>query len=326
MARSPSADTLLNRFVVKAKFRHMQVLLKLAELGSMRRTAQAVNMTQPAVSQLVSELERLLQTQLFFRHARGVEPTEATRDLLPVAQRVLDAIAEGSEAVANRLNENDGVVRVAASPAAIGGLLHGVLDRFARQHPGIQLHLTETDGSQPAGGISGDRADIICIREPPIKAEGWVFDHCFDDMLIAVCGDRHPFASLKQVHPDMLGEAKWLLNRVGSVARKRFEDLAVENDWPESARCQIIMHIPDLTREMLLTGKYLAILPRSVAIPWLGSGRIKELDTDVTTALAPLGILWRPDKAGPATTTFAKYLVSRVVDADRRARALNVTT
>ena len=45
----PSADTLLNRFTVKVKFRHMQVLVKLAEVGSMRRAAQAVNMTQPAI-------------------------------------------------------------------------------------------------------------------------------------------------------------------------------------------------------------------------------------------------------------------------------------
>lgn len=66
----PSANTLLNRFVVKAKFRHMQVLIKLAEVGSMRKTADAVNMTQPAISQLVQELEKLLETDLFFRHAK----------------------------------------------------------------------------------------------------------------------------------------------------------------------------------------------------------------------------------------------------------------
>ena len=78
---SLSANTLLNRFVVRSKFRHMQVLIKLAEIGSMRRTAEAVNMTQPAITQLVAELEKLLETKLFLRHAKGVEPTVAEKAL-----------------------------------------------------------------------------------------------------------------------------------------------------------------------------------------------------------------------------------------------------
>lgn len=305
----PTADTLLRRFVLKAKVRHMEVLIKLTELGSMRRTAQAVNMTQPAVSQLVAELERLLETKLFFRHARGVEPTTATHDLLPMARRVLDALAEGSEAVANRLLENDGIVRVTATPAAIGGVLCGCLDGFAKGHPGIQVHITEAAHYDPLSRVTGDAPDIVCTREPSIVPEGWVFVTCASDELTTVCGKTHPFANRRSGSPEELGQAKWLLNRVGSVARDRFEELALAHDWPPSARCHIVMHIPALTREMLLTGDYLAILPRSVASPWLASEMILDLDTVVTKPLAPLGFLWREDRATPATTRFAEYLM-----------------
>lgn len=309
MAKS-NADTLLNRFVVKVKFRHMQVLIKLAELGTMRRTAEAVGMTQPAVSQMISELERLLETQLFFRHARGVEPTETTKDLLPVARRILEALQDGSEAIANRLNQNEGVVRVLASPAAIGGMLHSALDSFATAYPNTQVHLTETSGNAPLGGPGDSHADIICTREPTVKPEGWSFNHYVNDQLIAVCSSAHPIARLQTVSPDDLGQAKWLLNRVGSVARERFEELFETYDWPVSARCEVILHIPLLTQELLLTGKYLAILPRSVAMPWLAEGTIKELDCIVTHPLAPLGILWRKEEAGPASQRFVKHLLN----------------
>ena len=318
----PSASTLLNRLVVKSKFRHMQVLVKLAELGSMRRAAKAVNMTQPAISQLVSEMERLLETDLFFRHARGVEPTEATRDLLPVARRILQSLEDGVETVANRLHEQGGVVRISASPAALGGMIHGLLDDFATAHPDIQVHISQTGDGDPLGGISEDSADIVCTRRPSVVPEGWTFERCLDDALVAVAGHTHPLSRLPAVGPEDLASSKWLLNRVGSVARNRFEDLSAAGGWTQSTRCQVVMHIPELTKEMLLTGKYLAVLPRSVALPWLDTGLVKELNTEINMPLAPLGFLWRAGGAGSATATFAAHLRSlRRSGQDRNAAA-----
>ncbi len=304
----PSANTLLNRFTVKAKFRHMQVLVKLAEVGSMRRAAQAVNMTQPAISQLVSELEKLLETDLFFRHAKGVEPTEATKELLPVAHRILGALEDGAENVASRLQQQSGVVRISASAAAIGGMIQGTLDRFATRYPGVLVHISQMNDTDPLGGIVEQTADIVCTREPSVVPEGWTFERCADDMLIAVCGHNHPYSSLQTITTEELGQTKWLLNRVGSVARQRFEDIASEHGWPQDCRCQMIMHIPELTKEMLATGKYLAILPRSVALPWLASAEILELQTEINSPLPPLGFLWSPDNAGTATASFVTHL------------------
>ena len=128
-----TADALLRRFMLKAKLRHLQVLMKLAELGSMRRAAQDLNMTQPAVSQLVAEMEQLMETQLFVRHARGVTPTEAAQDLLFAARRIREALQDGSEAIASRLNENSGVVRVYATACSDRGVFcTGGLGLFPR--------------------------------------------------------------------------------------------------------------------------------------------------------------------------------------------------
>ena len=307
---APSADTLLNRFIVRAKFRQMQVLVKLAELGSMHRAAEAVNMTQPAISNLVSEMEKMLETELFFRHARGVEPTDATKELLPIAQRILDTLAVGAETVANRLEEQGGVVRVLASPAALGGMIAGRLDSFAEKYPDIQVQIGQLGDNDPLSAVAEETADIICTREPRVVPEGWSFETCLEDKLIAVCGHNHRLAKSLKVSTEALGNCRWLLNRVDSVARKRFEEIAERCQWPQSSRCQIIMHIPEMTKQMLLTGEYLAILPMSVAIPWFESGEVKALKTEIDTQLLPLGFLWQPDRAGTATTKFATFLQS----------------
>ena len=62
---------------------------------------------------------------------------------------------------------------------------------------------------------------------------------------------------------------------------------------------------------MLLTGEYLAILPLSVAKPWFESGEVKALKTEIYIELLPLGFLWKPDRAGTATTKFARFLQVR---------------
>lgn len=121
-------------------------------------------------------MEKLLETEWFFRHARGGKPTAATRDLLPTAQRILGALEDGGEMVANRVQNQSGIVRISASPAALGGMIHGQLDAFAIRHPVTQVHVSQTNDTAPIGGVTDGSADIVCTREPAVTPEGWTFE------------------------------------------------------------------------------------------------------------------------------------------------------
>lgn len=303
-----SATVLLGRFTAKAKIRHLQVLVKLAELQTMRRTAEAIGITQPAVTQLVAELETLMGAQLFLRHARGVHPTRLALDLVPIAARILDAIGDSAEVVAAKLDEYGGVVRVAATPAAIGGMLHTAVPKFAEKYPRLHLHVTEANGADPFAPLVEGGCDLLCLREPEVVPKGWLFHRCLDDALVVVCDRANPLARKVKVTPEDLGQATWLLNRVGSVARTRFEDFAAAHGWPESLRCAYVMHIPSLTFEMLATGRYLALIPRSAALPWIRSGAVVELATPMTSPLRPLGYLRADEPGSPAIRAFAAAL------------------
>ena len=120
MPHTPSASVLLNRLQAKARFRHLQVLVRLGELNSIRRTADALGLSQPAVTQCLADLERLVELRLFDRHARGLRVTRAGSEVLPLARRMLDALAETSEALTAARLRSEGVVRVAAITGAVG--------------------------------------------------------------------------------------------------------------------------------------------------------------------------------------------------------------
>lgn len=307
---APSASTLLNRLTAKAKFRHMLILVKLAELGSMRRAAASVSMTQPAVSQLVLELENLLETQLFFRHARGVRPTEVTEELLPIARRTLQALEDGAERISSKLQRQSGIVRVSASPAAINGLVQEAITSFPHNHADVQIQIFEANNSDPLLAVSEDTADVILTREPHVVPKEWVFQSVMDDALIIVGGNKHPLRGEAAVSLETLGEQTWLMNRVGSVARNYLEELTLRNGWSNDKRCFVTMHIPDLTLRMLATGKYLTIIPRSVAQPWLVDGDVVQISPELSVSIPPLGAVFHGENTGSAALKFIAHLAA----------------
>ena len=72
-----NASLLMNRLQAKARIRHLQVLVTLGELHSLKKTAETIGLSQPAVTQLLADLESLLDAKLFDRFSRGVQPTRA---------------------------------------------------------------------------------------------------------------------------------------------------------------------------------------------------------------------------------------------------------
>ncbi|KQI67457.1 hypothetical protein AN189_15040 [Loktanella sp. 3ANDIMAR09] len=311
---SLTATGLRNRFTLRAKFRHMQVLVTLAELGSMRRAATALNMTQPAISQMVAELERLVEADLFQRHARGVTLNDAGKELLPAAQSVLATLGDAAERMTSRMQTGAGVVRLATSPAASGALLHGRLAHFAVRFPDTHLQILTHDFETSASSLTGQGFDIICTRKPHVVSEGWQFTACMADGLTVVGHSSHPLAGKPSVSPADLGQATWLSHRVGSIARDRLEDAARRFDWPSLNLCRINTHIPELTHDLLADGTRLALMPRSVVLPWLRTGALVALDTELTQPLASLGCLWKPDDCSKATRRAVEFFAQTTAD------------
>lgn len=292
---NPDADAIFRRLAAKAKFRHLALLIQLHDLRNMKRAAESLGLSQPAVSLAVSELEKLLGVTLFLRHARGVEPTQAASDLVPVARRIMAALGDGSEIVSSVLHETAGFLRVAATPAAMGALIRPSIGRLARKYPSLHLELTEVAAANPIEAIAGGTCDILCARKQTTFPPDWSFEDVMPDALVVVCGSGHPLAKAQGIGLGDLRAERWLVMRRGSVARRRFEDLAEEMDLPEAHRCGIVTHAPILTSELLAREGYLALLPRSVTLPWQRDGLVTELATPATSRLPPLGILWRED-------------------------------
>lgn len=309
MPTPPTATVLLNRLLVRGKFRHLQVLLKLAELGSLQRTAAAIGMTQSAVTQTLAYLERLLEMPLFERHARGVRPTQACRNLLPVARQLMQGVAEGAELLAAQHQQAQQAVRLMASAAATSGLLLPALPAFHAAHPDIGILLREAEGADQLLAIARGEADLVACRQPPVVPDGWTFQPLCEDRYVVVCAPGHRLARARALDwPDVAGE-RWLQIPAGSAARERFDALVA--DWPQPpALYPLVTRMVSPLTALLRAAPLLVLLPLSVVRQQVDARELAVLPMPDAGPLLPLGLLQPAQAMGRAAQLLVDWLAT----------------
>lgn len=117
-------------------------------------------MTQAGLSIMIREMEKQLDCRLFDRTTRMVVLTDAGRDLLPVAQRVVGDLEEvvSKLGVAGRRARQ--TLRIAATPMISSNILPQVFQRFKDSHPHVELRLVDTDLQQVEALVAGGEADL----------------------------------------------------------------------------------------------------------------------------------------------------------------------
>src|SRR4051794_885109 len=124
---------------------HLSVFHAVASTGSVSRGAERLEISQPAVSKQLRELERSLRTALFDRHPKGVRLTTAGEALADYARRIFALSDEAERAMADVAGLRRGRLAVGAGPTAGAYLLPRVLVEFRRRFPDVALH-AETEG------------------------------------------------------------------------------------------------------------------------------------------------------------------------------------
>src|SRR5271163_1664938 len=136
------------------ELRHFRYFIAVAEESSLGRAAHRLHVSQPALSQQISDLEDELGLKLFTRNSRGVELTEAGRVFLIGGRRVLVAAKDAAERAQEAAKGERGRLVIGSLGAATVSFLTGVLSRFREEHPLVEISLTD---EQP--GTSRGRAE-----------------------------------------------------------------------------------------------------------------------------------------------------------------------
>src|SRR3954470_24384761 len=123
------------------RLKDLRVFLAVARAGSMARAADELDLSQPAISALISDLEHSLRAKLFERHARGVRLTQYGSVLLQRGIRVFDELSQGFAEIENLANATVGEVRLGCPESICAAFLPRLLEEFKRKCPGIVVYV-----------------------------------------------------------------------------------------------------------------------------------------------------------------------------------------
>lgn len=173
---------------------HLQAFTSVAKHASFSAAAEALHLTQPAVSKRIVALEEALGVRLFDRSGRAVRLTEAGHVLLEHANRALDELA----AARRRIHDLSGDIRgrlVLATSHHVGlRRLPPVLQAFKRRYPEVQLELRFLESEEALAAVAAGRLELAVITLPQAPTARVVSEPLWRDELQVVCGRDHPLA------------------------------------------------------------------------------------------------------------------------------------
>lgn len=145
----------------------LRIVRSIADTGSITRAAEALGLSQPAVSQHLRRLEARLGIGVVERIGRGIRLTEAGRVLARHAPAVTLAIDAAAEELAQLRGLRTGVVRLVAFPSASPVLVPRLIAALASSHPGLSLTYIEAEPPEAVAAVRADRADIALTFSYP---------------------------------------------------------------------------------------------------------------------------------------------------------------
>jgi DNA-binding transcriptional LysR family regulator len=188
---------------------NVEGFLEVARQQNMRRAAEALHLSQPALSGRIQALEAELGASLFLRGRTGMTLTAAGRAFVPYAERALETLRGGAALVRDVERGAAGELAIGAAAAVSAYVLPELLARFTARHPQVRL-LVRTGHSEEIveAVVRGDVA-IGMVRE---LRDGRVASHpLYADELVLVARPGHPFAEQGRIDVGRLGEARLIL-------------------------------------------------------------------------------------------------------------------
>ncbi len=202
----------------------MLTFREVARQQSFSRAAEALSLTQPAVSQQIAGLEQQLGMSLMHRDRGGVRLTPAGERLLEHAAALADRVELAGVQLAEFATEEHRKLRIGAFPSALATLVPAAVARLVSRMPHLDVGLREGPLVELAEGVrSGELHAAVCFQDataPRREHEGTRRHELFDEPMMLALPPRHRLARRKSLSLDDLRDESWTApSRDGLVAR-----------------------------------------------------------------------------------------------------------
>jgi DNA-binding transcriptional LysR family regulator len=241
-----------------------RALAAVAESGSFTLAAEALQLTQPAISHLIKRMEHELGQPLVVR-GRRIRMTSAGEMMVDTAVRALRLIDESVSACRSQSQLREGRVVLAVGHLTAGALLPPLLSRFSQQHPALATSLLDSTAEQMISRILSQEADLGFGSDIGQKHSELATEPLFSDRMALFARDDHPLAQRVVIDARHLDGLPFIhVNPDANIWRSVSRQLSsMANIYP-----RVVHHVSMLSTAfgLIQAGAGVALLPRYVEV------------------------------------------------------------
>ncbi len=256
--------------------RRLQIFYAVAKHRSFSRAADALFMTQPAVTFQIRQLETMHKVRLLERKASGIELTPEGELVKAYAEKILALNEEMTTRLSEMTDEIGGELVVGASLSMAEAVIPDILREFNAHYPQVKICLHVGNSAEIAQRVLGHTVDLGLIDTPEIP-EGVAVSSCGEGELWVVCAPDYPLAtSSKGLTWEALVDHEYLARESGSGSREAFKNY-LEAQSVSLSHLKCVLEIGSLSamKTLLMQGIGLAVLPKSVVDMACEAGELK---------------------------------------------------
>ena len=295
-------------FSQRIRLRHLHTFVAVAQQGTLGRAAETLNLSQPALSKTLNELEQLTGTRLFERGRLGAQLTLVGEQFLTHAVKVLDALNTAGQALNRKEGLSNDIVRIGALPTAALGILPSVIGQFHQQQKDITLQVATMNNTMLLAGLKSGEIDIgIGRMSDPELMSGLNYELLFLESLKLVVRPGHPLLQ-ETVTLSRVMEWPVVVSPKGTLPRQNAEALLQSQGCKIPTGC-IETLSASLSRQLTVDYDYVWFVPSGAVKDDLRRGLLAALPIPTQGAGEPIGILTRVD----ATLTAGSQTLLRAI-------------
>jgi len=222
--------------------KQLRAFVAVAETGSFAQACEQLNISQPALSIAVKNLEDEVGGSLFLRSTRSLSLSPEGSAFLPTAQRLLRDWSDAFTDLQRLYSLQQGKLTIAAMPSFASTRLPAVLATYRQQFPNIDIAVRDIVMEELIEAVRAGRVELGVAFEPD-DSEGLEFEALFTDRFVAVLPEAHPLLARSRLRiKDLLGDTVITLNRGSSTRR-----------WTEAAFARESLSPPAIFEAFQLT-------------------------------------------------------------------------
>lgn len=286
----PSSDRFVRSHL---KTRHLVLLVELGRHGSIMQAAQAANLTQPAASKLLGELEHSLGVQLFERLPRGVAPTYYGHILIRRAGAALAEMDAAHQEVMELVSGMRGRVDVGTVLTPSASLVPEAVKLLKLRQPRVLVSIAVDTSKILVQRLRAGELDLVVGRVLDTEAAAELnFEPITDEPHSLIVRAGHPLLGRAGLGLPELVKQGWILPPAGSILRDRLTTMFLSQGLEPPAETVETLALPVIAN--LLVGSDMVVaLPQALLEPYLQSGALAVLPIDLGLRMDLYGIITR---------------------------------